>query len=249
MLPDEPWRRLRRFTNARIGMGRAGDGLPTKHLLDFRVAHAMARDSVHSALDFDTLVQTLKSRVASCPSIVRVHSRATDRAEYLQRPDLGRRLVEMDAKKLEAGEWDIVFVIADGLSADAVSRNAPDLLAETVPQLSSLRIGPLMLVSQGRVGIGDEIGERLGARMVVMLIGERPGLSSPASLGAYITWEPRLGRQNSERNCISNIHADGLVPPVAAVRLVSLIRGAMKMELTGVGLKDRGQLIEGETSD
>ncbi|BES72353.1 ethanolamine ammonia-lyase subunit EutC [Marinobacter nanhaiticus D15-8W] len=249
MLPDEPWRRLRRFTNARIGMGRAGNGLPTKHLLDFRVAHAMARDSVHSALDFDALEQALTSRIAHCPQIIRIASRVTDRAEYLQRPDLGRRVVEADIVKLETGEWDIVFVIADGLSAEAVSRNAPDLLAETLPQLSSLRVGPLVLAGQGRVGIGDEIGERLGARMVVMLIGERPGLSSPASLGAYITWQPRLGRQNSERNCISNIHADGLVPPVAAVRLVSLIRGAMKMELTGVGLKDRGQLIEGEAPD
>lgn len=249
MLPDEPWRRLRRFTNARIGMGRAGDGLPTKHLLDFRVAHAMARDSVHSALDFDALEQSLKSEVANCPAIIRVQSLATDRAEYLQRPDLGRRLIKADNEKLEVGEWDVVFVIADGLSAEAVSRNAPDLLAETLPQLSSLHIGPVVLASQGRVSIGDEIGERLGARMVVMLIGERPGLSSPASLGGYITWEPRVGRQNSERNCISNIHADGLVPPVAAVRLVSLIRGAMKMELTGVGLKDRGQLIEGETFD
>ena len=237
MTTDDPWYRLRRFTNARIGLGRAGDALPTRHLLAFRLAHARARDSVYSELDSGALIDTLKARMPDLPACLTVTSEASDRADYLQRPDHGRRLAARCRESLPAGHCDLVLVIGDGLSADAVTTQAPALLAEAWPALSDLSRGPLVVATQARVALADDIGERMGAKLVVMLIGERPGLSSPASLGIYLTWQPRVGRQNSERNCISNIHDQGLSPAIAAVRLVALIRTAMARQLTGVGLK------------
>lgn len=242
MTTDDPWHRLRRFTNARIGLGRAGDALPTRHLLAFRLAHARARDSVYSELDPAALIETLETAIPNMPTCHCVHSQASDRTDYLQRPDHGRRLAAACREGLPTGPFDLVLVIADGLSAEAVNTQATTLLAEAWPALSSFKLGPMVVATQARVALADDIGERMDAKLVVMLIGERPGLSSPASLGVYLTWKPWVGRQNSERNCISNIHDHGLSPAIAAVRLVALIRAAMARQLTGVGLKDPGGL-------
>lgn len=246
---DDPWRRLRQFTNARIGLGRSGDALPTRHLLEFRLAHARARDSVYSELDTATLIEALQASVPGLPDCLCVHSNATDRVDYLQRPDHGRQLAAECHGQLPPGPFDLVMVIGDGLSAEAVTTQVPALLAGALPELSGLRLGPLVVATQARVALADDIGERMGAKLVVMLIGERPGLSSPASLGVYLTWQPRVGRQNSERNCISNIHDHGLSPAIAAVKLVALIRSAIARQLTGVGLKEADGLSAGPDPD
>ncbi len=238
LVPDEPWRRLRCFTDARIGLGRAGNGLPTAHLLDFRLAHALARDSVHSALDADVLSADIRTRLPGLPGPLVVASQATDRRCYLQRPDLGRRLSPQHRDTLPNVGCDVVFVVADGLSSAAVHANAPALLEATVPLLDGWTIGPTVVARHARVALADDIGEHMGASMSVILIGERPGLSSPASLSAYITWQPRIGRQNHERNCISNIRPDGCPVEVAAQRLATLMAAARRRALTGVGLKD-----------
>ncbi|MCP1674034.1 ethanolamine ammonia-lyase small subunit [Natronocella acetinitrilica] len=245
---DEPWRELRRFTDARIGMGRSGNGLPTRHWLDFRLAHAMARDSVHGALDVAALEHALQEAVPACETVIRVRSQAVDRPTYLQRPDLGRLLDPQDAKDLVQGNHEVVIVVADGLSAAAAMAVAPPLLAALVPLLEGWRIAPLVVAQQARVALGDPIGEALGARLAVMLIGERPGLSSPASLGAYLTWNPRPGRQNHQRNCISNIRPDGLPPEAAAHRIAALMKAARQRQLTGVKLKDTTREISTEAT-
>lgn len=184
---------------------------------------------------------------------MQLHSGARDRATYLQRPDLGRRLDEPSRTALTAwaqartGSWDLVLVIADGLSALAVEQQAPALVRELMPRLDGWRIGPAWVVEQGRVAVGDEIGESLRALLAVVLIGERPGLSSPASMGAYITWKPRVGRTDAERNCISNIRADGLSCADAAEQLSSYLVDARRHSLTGIALKGMSrQLEEGE---
>jgi ethanolamine ammonia-lyase small subunit len=223
---------LRDFTMARVGLGRAGNSLPTRELLAFQLAHARARDAVH--LPFDPLSIEVPQRVI-------VHSGAKDREEYLRRPDLGRRL-SADSKaelSLIEGPFDIVFVIADGLSALAVHRHAVTLLREVLAGLepSRWRVAPTIVVEQGRVAIADEIGAVLNAALAVILIGERPGLSSPDSLGVYLTWSPRPGRTDAERNCISNIHDQGLGVGSAAKLLVLLISQARANQLSGVGLK------------
>src|SRR5579863_10127930 len=195
--------RLRDYTSARVELGRAGSSLPTRALLEFQLAHARARDAVHLPLAVQSLVLELKQR--NIPSIT-LASEAPNRSEYLKRPDLGRRLAQESRQRLVgmSSEYDAAFVIADGLSSLAVHRHAVPLLDLLLRDLD-WRVAPVAIVEQGRVAIGDEIGELLGARMVVVLIGERPGLSSPDSMGAYLTWQPRLGRTDAERNCISNI--------------------------------------------
>ena len=243
----DPWQALRRFTSARIGLGRAGASLPTAEILRFGLAHAEARDAVHLALDVAGLEAALRPRYG--PSLV-VHSRAPDRASYLLRPDLGRRLDDASASLLAhtggrpAEGYDLAFVVADGLSALAVQRHAPALLDEIAPLLpADWTLAPPVVALQGRVALGDEIGERLAARMLVMLIGERPGLSSPDSLGAYLTWDPRPGRSDAQRNCVSNIRPEGLAYFAAARRIAWLLSESRRLKLTGVGLKDRSDLL------
>ncbi len=236
-LPDEPPRdpfaRLRLATRARIGLGRAGDALPTRALLDFQAAHSRARDAVHGRVDFDALAAQLP-----LPTL-RIRSRAADRASYLRRPDLGRRVHADDLPLLTAarGEFDLAFVVADGLSAAGVNAHAASVIGETLRRLPACRRAPAVLAQQARVALGDEAAAALGARLVVLLVGERPGLSVADSLGIYLTWAPQLGRSDAERNCISNIHADGLSYAQAADTLVWLIAEAQRRELSGVQLK------------
>ncbi|MBY6261922.1 ethanolamine ammonia-lyase subunit EutC [Azospirillum sp. 412522] len=238
--PKDPWARFRSATRARIALGRSGDSLPTKALLEFQLAHARARDAVHSAVDFDRLAGDL-----SPLETIRVHSAASDRPTYLRRPDLGRRLDPAAAAGLPAGEWDLLFVIADGLSAAAVQVNAAPLVHACVARLEHLRVGPVVLAGQARVALGDEVASAMGARLVALLVGERPGLSAADSLGVYLTWDPKPGRADSERNCISNIHAGGLSIQTAADKLCWLATEAARLKLTGVALKEDAPSLAG----
>jgi ethanolamine ammonia-lyase small subunit len=241
--------RLRELTPARVGLGRTGVSLETRDLLDFSRCHAMARDAVHAHLESAALAATLNE--ITCSEVIRLHSAAADRATYLQRPDLGRRLDEPSRKALaqnmRTDGCDLLIVVADGLSALAVERHAAPLVKELIARLQNWRLALLCVVEQGRVAIGDEIGEGLGAQIVVMLIGERPGLTSPDSLGAYITWQPRLGRTDAERNCISNIRPEGLSYAQAAAQLAFILDEARRLRLTGVALKTgAGELSLGD---
>ena len=277
--PD-PWQALRALTPARIALGRAGAALPTDEVLRFGVAHAQARDAVHEALDVAALAKDLQS-LGLAPACVK--SQAPDRAGFLLRPDLGRRLRPADAEALrtratenraqgtecreqneglrgparlgsaqasnlaqgdealhmEGATAGLCLVLADGLSARAVQQHAPPLLAEFL-RISGERFGPprTVIAEQARVALGDEIGECMAARIVAVLIGERPGLSSPDSLGIYLTFAPRVGRSDAERNCLSNIRPQGMPPAEAARRLAWLIDAAQRLQLTGVALKD-----------
>jgi ethanolamine ammonia-lyase small subunit len=232
----DPWALLRQATRARIGLGRAGDAVPTQALLEFQLAHAQARDAVHAPLDLDALEQALAPR-----PIPRLQSAAPDRTTYLRRPDLGRRLTSESRERLrglaKAASPDLVFVVADGLSARAVMRHAAGVLSACFERLPEQADAPVVVVEQARVAIGDQIGEILGAKLCLVLIGERPGLSVADSLGLYLTWAPRPGVQDSARNCISNIHADGLSPAQAADQVAWLIREATRRGLTGIDLK------------
>jgi ethanolamine ammonia-lyase small subunit len=219
---------LRDFTPARVSQGRTGASLPTRELLEFQLAHAHARDAVHARLDPHTLALELRAAGREC---LVLRSAAPDRATYLRRPDLGRRLSAESRGALRKTTSAHVYVVADGLSALAVQRHAPALLSRLDP-------GPVVIVEQGRVAIGDEIGEAMGASLVAVLIGERPGLSSPDSLGVYLTWHPRLGRTDAERNCLSNIRAEGLSYDLAAHKLKFLMDEAARRKLTGVDLKE-----------
>jgi ethanolamine ammonia-lyase small subunit len=245
---DDPWSSLREFTAARIALGRTGTSLPLKPALEFRLAHAMARQAVYSTLDIDTLIPELEA--LQLP-VKLLHSEAQDRAHYLQRPDLGRRLSEASRCELQSAVtgnagFDLAFGVADGLSATAVNRHAVPLLSHTLQALKGegWRMAPVSLVQQGRVAIGDEIGVLLNARLVIMLIGERPGLSSTDSLGIYITYAPRVGNTDELRNCISNIRPEGLSGEAAAIKLVYLIRESFRLKLSGVNLKDNSGTIE-----
>lgn len=239
--PD-PWRVLTRFTPARIGLGRAGGSIPTKPLLDFQLAHARARDAVRRDLDGDALVRALTLRAFE---VLQLHSAAPDRRTFIQRPDLGRILDSETKALLEhkgsaSAPFDAVFIVSDGLSAQAAERHAPSLLERIAPKLADAnwRVAPICLVRQGRVAVGDEIGALLPAAMTVMLIGERPGLSSPDSLGVYLTWDPVPGRSNAQRNCISNVRPEGLSYAVAAHKLFYLMTEARRRRLSGVHLQE-----------
>jgi ethanolamine ammonia-lyase small subunit len=232
-----PLARLRRFTPARIGLGRAGPALPTREVLAFGLAHARARDAVQAALDLPRLLADLAAAgVSPAPPVVA--SAAADRATYLVRPDLGRRLAPGEAERL-AGPAEVAVVIADGLSALAVQRHAPPLVA-ALRARAPARWGAAAVVvaTQARVALGDEVGARLGARLVAVLVGERPGLGSPDSLGVYLTFAPRPGRSDAERNCVSNVRPAGLSYEEAARRVDWLAAAALARALTGVGLKD-----------
>jgi ethanolamine ammonia-lyase small subunit len=231
--------RLRGLTPARVGLGRAGVSQQLRDVLEFQRAHAMARDAVHAALDPHLLAACLAG-LEGVPEVLLLHSAVLDRQTYLQRPDLGRALDECSREALAAqavAAFDIAIVIADGLSALAVDRHAVPLLHQLLPQLEGWRLAPVCVVEQGRVAIGDEIGEVLQAHMAVVLIGERPGLSSPDSLGVYITWMPRRGRTDAERVCISNIRPEGLGYVDAAARLHSVLVEARRNQLIGVAIR------------
>ena len=240
--PD-PWAGLREFTAARIALGRSGVSVPLRAALDFRLAHAHARDAVYSTLDTGPLQAAL---AALNQPVLLVHSRAQNRSEYLQRPDLGRQLEEASAARLlaEAADCDLAIVLADGLSATAVNAHAAPLLERLLPalQTAGLCLGPVVLAEQARVALGDEVGHRLRARLVLVLIGERPGLSAPDSLGAYLTFAPRPGLTDEARNCVSNIRPAGLPYPAAADRLAYLLLESLRRQLSGVGLKDESPL-------
>lgn len=225
--------RLRALTPARLQLGRVGASLPTRELLSFQLDHARARDAVHTAFEPAGLAEAIGREV------IEVRSRASDRAEYLRRPDLGRQLAPDDAARLPQLDADWALVIVDGLSAEAVHAHAASLALELIARLGDWALAPIVAVRQGRVAIGDAIGERLAAELVCVLIGERPGLSAADSLGAYLTWGPRAGRRDSERNCISNIRPpQGLSYGSAADAIARLLRAARSRKLTGVALKD-----------
>ena len=245
--PQNPWLELRRLTPARIALGRTGTSLPTSAQLDFQFAHAQARDAVHLPFDHAGLSAQLSERGRDS---LLLHSAATDRNSYLQRPDLGRKLSDASAQSLRdyaeahPGGVDLAIVVADGLSALAVHRHTLPFLTRLEEQMSAdgWSLAPVVLVEQGRVAIGDEIGQLLGAKMVVMLIGERPGLSSPDSLGLYFTYNPKVGLTDAYRNCISNVRLEGLSYGMAAHRLLYLMREACRRQLSGVNLKDEAQV-------
>lgn len=245
----DSWAALRHQTAARIALGRAGSALPTSALMAFELDHARARDAVHRALDVAALEASLGDVLGAVPGVstVRVHSEAGDRAVYLLRPDLGRRLDEESRARLAASgpaACDVLFVVADGLSATGIQRHAAALLGATLPQLTGLSVGPLVIAEQARVALGDEVGAAFAARVVVVIIGERPGLTSPDSLGLYLTFAPTIGRHDAERNCISNVRPEGLPPALAATRLTWLIRASLRLSISGVALKDDSALIE-----
>ncbi|WP_411740838.1 MULTISPECIES: ethanolamine ammonia-lyase subunit EutC [Pseudomonas] len=245
--PHNPWLELRRLTPARIALGRTGTSIPTRAQLDFQYAHAQARDAVHLPFDHAALNAKLAERGHEC---LLLHSAAIDRNSYLQRPDLGRKLNDASAKTLREyasahpGGVDLVIVIADGLSALAVHRHTLPFLARLEEQIAAegWALAPVILVEQGRVAVADEIGELLGAKMTVILIGERPGLSSPDSLGLYFTYNPKVGLTDAYRNCISNVRLEGLSYGMAAHRLLYLMREACRRQLSGVNLKDEAQV-------
>lgn len=241
------WAPLRQYTPARVGLGRSGASLPTRELLAFGAAHAQARDAVHLPLDVAPLLAQIAA--LGLPTLP-LHSAAPDRATYLLRPDLGRRLSSESATVLDRHAAaqveppDLLLVIADGLSSAAIHHQALPLLAQILQQQpAGWRLGPVVLATQARVALGDEIGQRLRAGQVAMLIGERPGLSSPDSLGIYLTHAPRVGRSDAERNCLSNVRAEGLSHAEAARKLWWLVQAARRLQLTGVGLKDRSDLV------
>jgi ethanolamine ammonia-lyase small subunit len=241
---------LKAATPARIFLPSAGAAVATSANLAFQLAHAEARDAVEDRLDTEALAEPLR---ATGLKVLIAESAASNRRMFLMRPDLGRRLAEGSRARLQgfAGGYDLVFVISDGLSARAIATHAAPLLEATIAQLQarSWKIGPLVIVSQGRVAIGDEIGELLGAKLVAVLIGERPGLSSPDSLGVYLTFAPRVGRTDAERNCLSNIRREGMSYAEAAARLVYLASEARRRETSGVTLKDESGLAASPALD
>lgn len=237
----DPWMRFRAATRARIGLGRAGDALPTRALLEFTLAHARARDAVHGEADFAAVAAGLQPL-----ETVVVQSRAADRVTYLRRPDLGRRLREADRAVLVAGDYDAVFVVADGLSADAIDAHAVQMVQAAMGRLAGWRLAPVVLARQARVALGDEIAAALRAQFCVLLVGERPGLTVQDSLGIYLTYAPAVGCKDAQRNCISNIHSDGLGYAAAADKLVWLMNRARALGMTGVGLKEDAGVAVGQ---
>ena len=234
---DDPWAVLRAATRARVALGRAGDALPTARELEFRAAHAAARDAVHQPLDPALVRAALAGR-----ELLEVHSAAPDRATYLQRPDLGRQLAE--GTELPRVGADLAVVVADGLSPRAVHEHATGLVTALLDRLPGWSVAPLVLAHQARVALGDAVGAALGARAVVVLIGERPGLSSADSLGVYLTWDPRPGRADSERNCVSNVRPPhGLSYAQAADTVAALLGAARELGASGVVLKDEGPAL------
>ncbi|SHI10207.1 Ethanolamine ammonia-lyase light chain [Ferrimonas marina] len=251
--PD-PWHGLRRYTDARVGQGRAGVSQTTREWLAFQLDHARARDAIWQAVDFAPLQQRIEALVDG-PGCCQLSSACADRASYLQRPDLGRQLSSASGQQLEQlakqhkdateSPFDLAIVVADGLSAKAIECNAWPMLQHLLSQLQadaqSWHLAPISLVQQGRVAVGDEIGQRLQADAVLLLVGERPGLSSPDSLGLYLTWHPRVGCTDERRNCISNVRPQGLDYRQAALRALYLLSEARRRRLSGVELKEQAE--------
>ncbi len=232
------WHLLKKYTNARIALGRSGNSLPTNKVLEFRMAHALAKDAINTELDILNLVEDVKK--LSLNSIL-VQSQITNETDYLKNPNIGRLLNEMSLKKLEdcpEKNTPLSIIIADGLSAEAVNIHAVKLIAHLLPKLKFKTLSPIIIVKYGRVAISDEIGEMLNSSIALILIGERPGLSSPTSMGAYITYHPKKGNTDETRNCISNIQSEGLSYEFAAMKLAYLIDEMLHKKLSGVDLKD-----------
>jgi len=233
------WAFLRQFTSARIALGKTGVSIPLQECLRLKQAHAQAKDAVYSAVDKKLLLQTLTNKQIP---VQLVHSKAANRDIYLQRPDLGRSLSELSVEVLSqyAASADIVIVIADGLSAVAVNKQAAPVTMLIIKEAkqAGFSVAPVVIAEQGRVAIADEIGELLKAKLSIILIGERPGLTSSESMGAYITYQPKTGTTDERRNCISNIKDEGLTPTVAAVKIMQMVKAAFAMQLTGVVLKE-----------
>lgn len=244
-MPDTPrdaWQSLRQLTAARIALGRSGGSLPTRELLAFGQAHAQARDAVHAPFDEDALAADLEPLGFE---ILRLATDAGDRTEYLRRPDRGRRLNPASRETLRqfaraAAGFDLAVILSDGLSAPAVNAQAPALLRQLLPRLADdgWRIAPLVIVRHGRVAVSDEVGDLLGARLALILLGERPGLGTADSLGAYFVHNPRPGRTDADRNCVSNIRPAGLPIAQAADTLHYLLTSSRTKRLSGVSLKD-----------
>jgi len=249
---QDAWQKLRQFTDARIGLGRVGTSIPTSELLRFQLSHAQAIDAVHVPLDKPALVEQIKQSPTLTPllPVFQLHSKAKDRIEYLQRPDLGRQLDENAIEQLKSAAndepYDLVFVVADGLSSYAISHHAQAFLEKFIARLNedegkALHIAPLCIVEQGRVAVGDDVCDALNAKQVILLIGERPGLSSPDSMGLYLTWNAKRGTEDSLRNCISNIRPEGLQYDAAVHKAHYLLTESQRNKLSGVNLKDRSQ--------
>ncbi|MGR5287589.1 ethanolamine ammonia-lyase subunit EutC [Vibrio maritimus] len=256
-----PWQQLRSLTSARIALGRTGNSIPTDALLSFQLDHAQAMDAVHCALD----IQALKIELEQLPMLQSVasgevqvvESKITDRLMYLQRPDLGRQLSDASWAQLKKQastsqtQPDLAIVIADGLSSTAIQNHAAPFLERLLQKLDkskSWHLTPITIVKQGRVAIADDVAECLNARMALILIGERPGLSSPDSMGLYLTWGARRGAKDSERNCISNVRPDGLSYEDACQRTLYLLEEARRLHLSGVDLKDRSEIDDESSS-
>ncbi|WP_183559277.1 ethanolamine ammonia-lyase subunit EutC [Mucilaginibacter sp. SP1R1] len=241
----DPLKALQEFTSARIAIGRVGTSIPLKQSLDFKLAHAHARDAVYSELDTSNLTDLFKQ--FSLPVLL-LQSKVNNRRQYLQRPDLGRKLHDVSKELLSdySMETDIAIIIADGLSATAVNENSLGLLLALIPLLlaANFKLAPISLVEQGRVAIGDDIGHGLKAKLSLVFIGERPGLSSADSLGVYLTYNPKPGLTDEMRNCVSNVRPAGLIYKKAAKKILYLISEAFKRKLSGVDLKDNAGLLE-----
>lgn len=247
---ENPWALLKDYTDARIGLGRSGVSIPTSHSLAFQLAHAQAQDAVHLPLDVENIVEQLFiNDINKETSPILLHSQAINRTTYLQRPDLGRRLDKNSSeilKKIKANDntfYDLSIVIVDGLSSLAIKENAINFIKKLMTALKEDKqkwnLSPFSIVQQGRVAVGDEVGELLKAKISIVLIGERPGLSSPDSLGLYLTWNPKVGLSDASRNCISNIRSEGLSYEEAVKKTMYLLKESRRLELSGVNLKDR----------
>jgi len=260
---QNPWAELREYTDARIGLGRSGVSIPTSHSLEFQLAHAQAQDAVHLPLDVEYVVENL-SKINLSQEIftpVLLHSQAINRTIYLQRPDFGRKLdhksIEILKKvnTLKDEKYDLSIVIVDGLSSLAIRENATIFIEKLVESLSNdtqeWKLSPFTIVQQGRVAIGDEVGEILNSKITIVLIGERPGLSSPDSMGLYLTYNPKSGLTDASRNCISNIRNEGLSYEEAVKKTMYLLKESRRLELSGVNLKDRttNNIIENNTNE
>ncbi len=250
---ENPWHALRSLTAARIALGRTGVSLPTAPQLEFQLAHARARDAVHLPLDTVHLLQALGEVLPGHPDALPLASAAPDRSTYLQRPDLGRRLDAVSHGALAslyqpAHGYDLALVVVDGLSSLAITQNAAPFIHALLQRLGqdahdNWTLAPTTIVTQGRVAIGDEVGQLLGARTVVVLVGERPGLSAPDSMGLYLTWAPQVGLTDAARNCISNVRPEGLSYSEAAYKLHMLLRESRKRQLSGVDVKDETEAV------
>jgi ethanolamine ammonia-lyase small subunit len=244
-IENDAWQSLKSFTSARIALGRTGVAVPLQEALGFKMAHAHARDAVYSELNEVALIEGLQE--FQLP-IFSLQSRAANRQEYLQRPDFGRQLNAFSKEQLkdENDPKDVALMVADGLSATAINNHAVPLLQILIPLIldSGFSLAPLSILHQGRVAISDEVGFLLKSKFSVILIGERPGLSSPDSMGAYLTYNPKVGLTDESRNCISNIRLEGLSYQGAAEKILYFIRESFRLQYSGVGLKDNAGLLE-----